>query len=198
MKQIIVLICVYAVHFELFAQSNLDVKGYFGMSGTQLARKADIVGIGGVEMNKLNEFGILLSNRFSEKFSLSGGVGYSFSEVSFQAPPCPNCSDGLIVGRISDFKMLSFPIYAEYALGKYFFVAAGPIIDLELSNEETYSSQSGVGYLIGLGGRWSTEKFSFSIFPNYKRHGMIPFDNSSKFKHVLQELGVQAGVSYRL
>ncbi|MDG1278409.1 MAG: hypothetical protein P8O16_14090 [Algoriphagus sp.] len=196
MKKIIVLVCILGVHFGVFAQSSLEVKGYFGISSTQLARKAEIVGVGGVEMNTLNEFGFLLSKSISEKFRLTGGVGYSFGEVRFQPPFCSNCGEEYNLGQISNFRMLSFPIYAEYTLGRYFYAAAGPIIDLELSNKETYSDQSGIGYLIGLGARWKAEKFTFSIFPNYKRHGMIPFDNSSKFKHVLQEIGVQVGVRY--
>lgn len=196
MKKIIVLVCLFGVHFGIFAQSTLEVKGYLGVSSTQLARKADLVGAGGVEMNNLTEFGFLLSKRISEKLKFTAGVGYSFSEVKYQPPFCSSCGEEFNSGQISDFKMLSFPIYAEYTLGKYFYAAAGPIIDLELSNQETYSDQSGIGYLVGLGARWQAEKFTFSIFPNYKRHGMIPFDNSSEFKHVLQEIGVQAGVRY--
>lgn len=196
MKKIIILVCFFGVHFGLIAQSSLEVKGYFGISGTQLARKVDIVGGGGVEMNNLKEFGFLLSKKISEKFKVTSGVGYSFGEVRFQSAPCPNCSDGFKVDRNADFRMLSFPIYAEYALGRYFYVAAGPIVDVELSKEETYSDQSGIGYLVGLGGRWQTEKLTFSIFPNFKRHSVVPFDNTANFKHVLQEIGVQAGLSY--
>lgn len=93
--------------------------------------------------------------------------------------------------------MLSIPVYAEYALGKIFYAAAGPILYFQLSEGNNFSGQSGVGFLVGLGGKLKTEKFAFSIFPNYKRHNTIPFEKEGNYKQLLQELGVQLGVGYR-
>ena len=74
MKIIISLVCLFGFHFGVFAQSALELKGYYGVSSTQLARKVDLVGTGGVQMNNLNEFGFLLSKSVSEKFRLTGGL----------------------------------------------------------------------------------------------------------------------------
>lgn len=93
--------------------------------------------------------------------------------------------------------MLSIPIYAEYDLGEIFYVAAGPIIDFQLSEGINITDQSGIGYLAGLGAKLNTNKVSFSIFPNYKRHAVVPFEKEGNYKHVLQELGIQLGVGYQ-
>lgn len=93
--------------------------------------------------------------------------------------------------------MLSFPIFAEYELGNFFYAAGGPILDFQLSEGNNFSDQSGLGYLVGLGGKVKIEKISFNVFPNYKRHSVIPFEKQQREKDILQEFGVQFGVGYK-
>lgn len=88
-------------------------------------------------------------------------------------------------------------MYAEYELTKFLFVAAGPLLDFQLSKDNNFDKQSGLGYLVGLGGKVQKEKFSFTVFPNYKRHSVFPFENNGDAKDILREFGVQFGVGYR-
>lgn len=198
MKKYTLLSLFLLMNIAAFAQSAFEVKGYFGVSGALANRKVELDGASSVTMKNLKEVGVLLSKDFTEKFSLSGGLNYSFAKVDFNPnfQPCVECKSSYI--HNPDFQMLSIPIYAEYALGKYFYAAAGPLVDFQLSEGNNFSDQSGFGYLIGLGGKIEREKFSFSIFPHYKRHSVIPFDNSPQSKHVLQEFGLQFGVGYIL
>lgn len=82
--------------------------------------------------------------------------------------------------------MLSVPVFAEYSLGKYFYGAPGPIIDFHQSELNNFSDQSGFGYLAGLGARFGGPKLAFTVFPNYKRHSVIPFEKQENAKDVLQ------------
>lgn len=74
-------------------------------------------------------------------------------------------------------------------------MAAGPEIDLQLT-ENSFSYQSGLGYKVGLGGRYESGKLAFVLVPNLKRHSAIPF-NKVERKHILTELSLQVGVGYK-
>ncbi|SFB59545.1 outer membrane beta-barrel protein [Algoriphagus aquimarinus] len=195
MKNAYLLCFILLISFSATAQSGLGVKGYFGASGAMANWNEDLDGASSVDIENLMEVGVLFSKSISEKFSLTGGVNYSFAKVKINS--CPLCNEtGLPYPYNQDFKMLSIPIYAEYALGKIFYAAAGPVLDFQLSEGNNLSNQSGVGFLLGLGAKVKTEKLTFSVFPNYKRHNTIPFEKEGNYKQVLQELGVQLGVGY--
>ncbi|WP_339751010.1 hypothetical protein [Algoriphagus aquimarinus] len=197
MKNAYLLCFILLISFSATAQSGLGVKGYFGASGAMANWNEDLDGASSVDIENLREVGVLFSKSISEKFSVSAGMNYSFANVVFSPniPPCFNCLS-ISFNHNPDFKMLSIPVYAEYALGKIFYTAAGPILDFQLSEGNNFSDQSGMGFLVGLGAKVKTEKLTFSVFPNYKRHNTIPFEKEGNYKQVLQELGVQLGVGY--
>lgn len=203
MKKYIFLSFFLLMGFTVFAQSDFEVKGYFGTSWARADRKVDLIGSSSVQIKNFNEVGVLLSKGIGEKFKLTGGLNYSFAQIKYipNFPPCINCLYGY--SHNSDFKLLSIPIYAEYSISRFFYLAAGPLVDFQMSEGNNFSNQSGIGYLVGFGSRVSKEKFTFSVFPNYKRHGVIerypvnPFDNSDKYKHILEELGIQFGLAYK-
>lgn len=180
-----------------FGQSGLELKGFVGFSSTILGPKQEFIGGSSGEMKNLKEFGLILSQEIGPNIRLNSGLTYSYSAVQFTPPPCPNCGVNDLFAHNPDFKMLSIPVFAEYALGDFFYAAAGPILDFQLSEGNNITDQSGLGYLVGFGGKVKTEKFSFSLFPNYKRHSVIPFENNGRGKDILREFGVQLGIGYR-
>ena len=72
-----------------------------------------------------------------------------------------------------------------------------PNQSFQLSEWNRFSQQSGFGVLAGLGGKVNAKKFFFSIFPNYKRHGVLMFEKPQGAKETLQEFGLQFGVGYK-
>lgn len=178
------------------AQSDFKIRGYYGVSGSSVARKVMFEGAGAVEMNQTQELGLILSKEFGTKFTLNAGVGYTYGKVDF-FPPCPTCfMPHILWGHEPKFRMLSVPIYGEYSLGKIFYLAAGPLLDFQQSEGNNFSDQSGLGYLAGIGARASVGNFVFSLFPNYKRHGVAPFERQEGYEFIFQELGVQIGLGY--
>ncbi|MEP0712386.1 outer membrane beta-barrel protein [Algoriphagus sp.] len=197
MKNAYFLCFILLISFSVTAQSGFEVKGYFGMSGALVNWNENLDGASSVDIERFKEVGVLLSKSISDKLSLSGGLNYSFAIVEFNPPNCFDCSpENTFYAHNQDFSMLSIPISAEYSLGKIFYVSAGPVLDVQLSEGNNFSDQSGVGYLVGLGAKLDTERFFFSIFPNYKRHNVIPFEKEGNYKQLMQELGVQLGVGY--
>ncbi|UZD22341.1 hypothetical protein PBT90_02710 [Algoriphagus halophytocola] len=197
MKSALLLSFILLISLSVTAQSGLEVRGYFGVSGAQINWNKDLDGASSADIESLIEVGVLLSKSITEKIALTGGVNYGFAQVSYypNIPSCVNCLS-IAYNHNPDFKMLSIPVYAEYKFGKLFYAAAGPIVDIQLSEGNNFSDQSGLGYLVGVGAKLQTEKLSFSIFPNYKRHNVIPFEELGNYKQILQELGVQLGVGF--
>lgn len=190
------LLFIFMILNSAFAlgQSGPEVKGYFGISGAQVGIVADVSVESSVEMNGFKEFGLMLSSGIGGKFRLNGGLNYAYGKVEFQ---CDLCSGSDLPNPYDqDFRMLSIPVYVEYELTNFFYLAAGPLVDFQLSENNYLEDQSGLGYLIGLGGKVRTEKLTFSIFPNCKRHAVVSFDTPEGDKTFLQEFGLQLGVGY--
>lgn len=141
------------------------MRGFFGVSGANANLNEDLDGASSVEMENFMEVGVLLSKSISEKLSLSGGVNYAFAIVDCSPNLTPGALCDYFYSLNPDFRMLSIPIYAEYALGKIFYAAAGPILDFQFSVGNNFSDQSGVGYLVGLGAKVNSEKLSYSFSP---------------------------------
>ena len=179
-----------------FGQSGIQVRGTAGISGSMVARKETLVGASSVEMDRVNEFGILISKALGEKFRITSGLSYISGEVEF-LPNCPGCfATQALYAHNPDFKMISIPVLGEYSLSKIFYVAAGPSLDFQKSEGNNFSDQSGLGYLVGIGARVQMGGFTLSILPNYKRHGVVPFEKTDRSKFIFQELGIQFGVGY--
>ncbi|MDF2159187.1 hypothetical protein [Algoriphagus sp. CAU 1675] len=196
MKKYNLILIFLITGFSAIAQSGLSVKAFYGISGSSVARKVDFIGIGYAEMNRVDEFGILVSKSIGTKFRISSGIGYTYGEVKF-SPSCPACFMPQILYRHEkNFKMISIPVYLEYSIGKALYFAAGPVLDFQQSEWNNFSDQSGIGYLAGIGAKVPVGDFVFSLFPNYKRHGVIPFEDSLTSNEVLQEFGLQFGVGY--
>lgn len=194
-KHVLVLtFCFLAI--TAFGQSKYSISGFGGISGSSVATTKDYIGLASVDMREFFEFGIILSRKMGDRFSLNSGVSYLSSKVDFVASSsCPNCSQILIVHN-PEFSMISVPVFAEYALGKVFFVSGGPIIDFQLSERNNFDDLSGLGYFVGMGAKMKLRSFDLSLLPNYKRHGVVPFEKNEGAKYVLQELGIQLRVGY--
>lgn len=137
--------------------------------------------------------GLFFSKSQSEKFRISSGVGYTYGKVDF----CPICFEIQILFIYErDFQMIAVPVYQEFALGKILYLTGGPVLDFQQSEGNNISDQSDLGYLVGFGARTPLGKFDFSLFPNYKRHGVVPFEEPKNSKFILQELGVQFGIGF--
>lgn len=195
MKNAILFCFILLAGFSVTAQSSLEMRGYFGISGAKANWNEDLDGASSVDMKNYKAVGMLVSKGIGDKFSITSGVSYAMANVEFS----PNTPPGFLSLYVHNSKsrMLSIPVFAEYSLGKVFYAAAGPIIDFQLSEGNTITDQSGLGYLVGLGAKLNANKVSFSIFPSYKRHAVVPFEKEGNYKFVLQELDIQLGVGYQ-
>jgi hypothetical protein len=132
------------------------------------------------------------SRQINKFFSIETGLEYSFNKIEKDYFP-----DGIMHYKESNIEMLSIPIYGDITFWKYFFVNAGPTIDFELhrqTSESTYN-QSGIGFGLGIGGRYTLKNFTVSLNPFYQKH-LILRSKKGAYHENLYESGIKLGLGY--
>ena len=174
----------------LCAQEKNEITIYYGISDNRLVLDQDIVGTGTYENKGLKEFGLRYIRQISR--ILYAETGLNFSSVDVLNTPLINGEPFLSVAW-ENLKLISIPLYLRYRIGPHFYLNGGPFLDFQTSENLNLSSQSGLGYFLGIGGKLNIDNFSIFINPNYKRHAILQSDNF----YNLTEFGIQFGVGYR-
>lgn len=175
---------------QSYSQKSNEFRLYYGISDSELLRES-MDGGGEYQNEKFNEFGIKYLRQLLGNFYIETGINYSKSDVKIT----PEFIGEPVQSRYEKLEIVSIPIYANYTFWKYLFVNGGPILDFQTS-DNSIDSQSGVGYSLGIGGKYDFNKFLIFINPNYKRHSVVPFEKEN-YHQQLTEFGVQIGLGYK-
>jgi len=186
----LITLIVTLISIQCYSQNSNEFRIYYGLVNSKLLTNADLDGGGSYENENSYEFGFKYLRKISGKLFIESGVNYLSTQVKITSAPT-----GLpFSSHTEDLKMISIPIYANYTFGNYFFVNGGPILDFQ-NSKRSFDTQSGIGYSIGLGGKYDFDRFSIFVNPNYKRHSLIPFEKESNHQK-LTEFGIQVGLGY--
>jgi len=191
-KQLLSILIILFTSLPVFSQSAHEFRVLYGKLDSRIMRKEELTGSGSYNTVNFDEFGIRYLKQITGKLYVETGLNYLGMQLKINPAPM-----GIpMESRYEDLNIISVPVYANYTLGKYFFVNGGPIVDFQ-TTENSIDSQSGIGYSLGLGGKYELNKFSLFINPNFKRHAVIPFDKEM-YQQKLTEIGIQAGLGFRL
>ncbi len=176
----------------IFSQNRISA--YYGFSDNALLRKADLCGGPSFEGEGGDLYGLNYGKELFKNFSLETGLEYSKNKIEIT----PNFYPGIdMTPREVDIEILTVPIYANYTFLKYIFVNGGALIDFELNREEYASTdnQSGIGFGIGIGGKYDFNDLTVFINPFYRSHAIIPFEKEN-YNQLLNEIGLKFGIGY--
>jgi len=191
-KQLLLILTILFASLPVFSQSASEFRVLYGKSDSRLLRQEQLSGTGSYKTIHFDEFGIRYLRQITGKLYLETGLDYLGMQLKINPAPM-----GIpIESRYEDLNLISVPVYAHYTLGRYFFVNGGPIVDFQTTENST-DSQSGVGYSLGLGGKYELSKFSLFINPNFKKHAVLPFQKE-KYQQRSTEIGIQAGLGFKL
>ncbi len=190
MKFLLALIIIL-ISLECYSQQSNELRTYFGIMDSKLLRNESLDGGASYDNENTYELGVKYLRKLTSKLSLETGINYLSTKVKIT----PSFTGTTVNSRQEDLKLISIPIYANYSFGKYFFLNGGPILDFQNSTE-SFDTQSGIGYGIGLGGKYDFDKFLIYLNPNFKRHSVIPFEKENHHQK-LTEFGIQLGVGYK-
>lgn len=187
------LLPLFFVFFSLsaFAQTQNEVRVYYGFTNSDLLRSDDLDGAGSYEIDSSYEFGFRYLLEVTDNLALETGLNYWRGDVLITSAPMPEQTT-----RSEELQTTSIPIFANYTFLDYFFVNGGPVMDFQGSESESIDPQSGIGVGFGLGAQYALNNFNFYINPNFRRYGVIPFEEKN-FHQKLTTFGVQFGVGYK-
>lgn len=173
-----------------FAQSSLRVGTHVEFSSA-MVDQPDTYGGASLDLQKYRVLGLNFSKSWNEKWELHTGI-YS-AKADHIITPAPGLD---LPVRTEDFSLLSIPVLGSYSFLPFGFVTAGPVFDFQLSDSD-YLNQSGIGYQIGVGGKYQMDRIRFALIPNFKRHGVILYDSPSRKRNVM-EFGLRFEVAYQI
>jgi len=187
----ILMLVITILTINSYSQNSNEVSVYYGDSTAEFLRHKNLDGAGAHEITNFNEVGIIYLRQLFDNFYIETGINYAKSDVrmapAFMGEPVQPMHEKL--------EIISIPIYANYTFWKYLFVNGGPIINFQTSDNVS-DSQSGIGYSLGIGGKYKFDDFLIFVNPNFKRHAVIPFEKEN-YHQKLTTLGVQFGIGYK-
>ncbi len=190
-KTFLITACILLA-LSTFSQTKNRVSIFYSPASNGLSIPNGWDGDMGYSGKGANLYELRYSRQINRFFSIETGLEYSFNKIEKDYFP-----DGIMHYKESNIKMLSIPIYGDITFWKYFFVNAGPTIDFELhrqTSESTYN-QSGIGFGLGFGGRYTLKNFTVSLNPFYQKH-LILRSKKGAYHENLYESGIKLGLGY--
>lgn len=191
MYTVLALVTATTCPFISYGQSKTVVGVRFGLAGNALHRFQRTDGGGSGEGRRSLLAGVRVGYGLAERLTLVSGLDYARHSLTMVSGPMPE--QRVTDGRITT---LSFPFGVEWNLGRWFFIHGGPSIDVQPEKWESVDSQSGVGFSVGIGGRYVLSNWSLSLIPSVKQYALIPFSNE-KYHQRLMTAGAALAVGYQ-
>ena len=139
-----------------------------------------------------NIFGLNYNRRLTKAFSLESGLYFATDDILFDS-----FSSGNRVEKKEQVKMITIPVYAKLHFLKYLFADAGILADFQAnySSDSHLNNQSGLGYELGLGGKYDFGRIQIFVNPYVQYHNVVKFSSSQRSFN-LMNFGYKFGVGY--
>lgn len=189
---------VFAIVFSGFlaqAQNRQRIALSYGNGDAQFSNKKGYVGGPSLKDKSLNIFSINYQKEIHQDLFLE--IGASYFDLKYAI--IPNLPNANSIATSAKLQLLTVPIKLRYELGKYFFVNAGPFVDINMGTTNKTQSQydySGIGASIGVGLQYDfSSSFGAFINPQANFHGLIGFQDTPS--HLIDAIGT-IGVAFHL
>jgi hypothetical protein len=179
-----------------FAQNSFYGKIYYGISDAAMLAKEEMIGGGiiGYDPEGFREYGFLVGKELAKKWAIEAGLNFAAADMIWKLGHSMSLAqDASVLVPFERFQMTSIPILMRYTIFPFLYVNAGPMLGIQRTDNPDYN-QSGIGYLLGIGGEHYFNRVGFFVHPHFKRHATIPFETTN---YNLTEFGLQFGVGYK-
>ncbi len=175
---------------------------FYGFSDAKLLENEDLDGAASDEIENLFEIGVEYVIPIFQKLNIVPGLTYTKTDLkNYRMVYYDDLLTSIIPSsyfEIEKLEILSIPVVLEFHFWDYFFVNGGPIISFQLNTPgEINYSQDGIGYHLGVGGRYNFKKFFVYANPFFKQFANIDFKDQNR-DYNLSQFGVHVGLGYQL
>ncbi len=190
------LICLVSI--EAFSQNSFYGKIYYGISDAAMLAKEEMIGGGiiGYDPEGFREYGFLVGKELGKKWAIEAGLNFAAADMKYRlghSNSMHSVPESSALAPFERFQMTSIPVLMRYSIFPFLYVNAGPMLDIQRLGNSTYT-QSGLGYLVGIGAEHYFNKVGFFVHPHFKRHATIPLESTN---YNLTEFGLQFGMGYK-
>ncbi len=186
LKLTIVLFCL---SFLCSAQNSNEIGIYLGPVGSDLIRMTTLDGGASYHNDVSYEFGARYLRDIGDKLSIETGI--SIFQATVEVSSIFSSSNRTEY----DLTLVSIPIWLNYQIANKFYVNGGPTLDFQ-TKDYFSDSQSGIGFSIGLGRRFTLGRLVLNFNPMIDYHAVLPFEKENNQQRLL-EIGVLIGMGYQ-
>jgi hypothetical protein len=174
-----------------YCQSKNNLSIIFGAAGDDIFNTG--IGAAGYQGEGDLIYGFNYSRSLTKSFSIQMGLEYSVNNVLWNYEDAYTPS---FTPQKASIRMLSVPVYVNFTFFKYLFADVGLTADFETSHQSDaiVSDQSGIGFGMGIGGKYNFNKITVFINPFFQLHTVVAFHNEGGGSLVDQ--GVKIGIGY--
>lgn len=192
----------FIVSFKSYAQNNDNKtrKGQIGITfssfgNNDVIRFQELEGAASYNGDKFYTFGINYLYKLNNTFDVETGIEYSNHKIIIK-PNLPPQYDKSPYG--ASFSLINVPVTLRVNFLKYCFVNGGLFLGIDAGSSSPIDSQTGIGYVIGLGIKYDFNS-AFSVFANpyFKEHSLLPFSSGENHQRIM-ESGFRFGLMYKL
>lgn len=163
----------------------------FGDNG--IVQDGDLIGDYSVKGDFFYTLGLSYSCPLTKWLDFETGLEYSRHGIIADSYP-----DGRSHISKHEFSLIDIPLVLKANFLRYFFINAGPLIDIDGSADMHVDSQTGIGLVAGIGLKYDfASGISVFVNPYQKIHSLIAFSGGNYHEHVFDE-GIRVGIIYNL
>ena len=179
---------------QAFAQDKNILYLTYGFSNATPIYNKELEGTGGYDGKGTSSFGIRLIGKSRKVIAFETGLDFISCKFDMEPAFHPGID---MTPSPEKMSLLSVPVYANLRFLRYFFINGGAFLDFEVSkkNENTVSDQTGIGFGLGLGGRYTFKKMSVILNPFFQRHSYLSLNQSGASQSLINS-GFRVGLGY--
>jgi hypothetical protein len=188
MKFKFILLALVILSATAFSQSKNNFSVVYGVSNADVDIH-NAVGDYGYDSRAGMLYGLTYTRTLNNKFSIETGLIFSNDKIRSESI-LPGFGNRIVDGTVKSF---SVPVYFKFAFFKYLYADMGMLIDkqTDYSDNSVVNDQSGLGFEVGIGGKYNIGRVSVFVNPYYRLYGASSSSNNN-----LDEAGLKFGVGY--
>ncbi|HVW97316.1 MAG TPA: hypothetical protein VHA56_15190 [Mucilaginibacter sp.] len=187
MKLNLTLLFFILLNLQAYSQSKNNVSLLFGAVNNDVNIHGAIGDYGYTPKSGIL-YGLTYSRALNHSLAFETGVVYSNNKIQLNTDgPLSHTTDGNV-------HILSVPVILKYTFLKYLYADGGLLVENQ-TNNSIIRDQSGIGFELGLGGKYDAGRVTFFLNPFLREHAVIAFKSEGSSQNLL-EGGLKLGLGY--